>query len=113
MRPQDIAKTCKCLSVDTRVRLLRLLGDQCLCVGALARRLGITPGAVSQHLRVLREAGLVIPEKRGYFVHYQMDRQALDRWLAALREAFGSQARCEFGPAVLPLASKRKGGDDV
>jgi DNA-binding transcriptional ArsR family regulator len=113
LQPQGLAKVCKSLSVDTRVRLLRLLGDQSLCVGALAKRLGITPGAVSQHLRVLREAGLVAPEKRGYFVHYQVDRQALDRWLKALQEVFGPQARREFGPPAFPLAIKRKGEDDV
>lgn len=113
MRPQDLAKACKSLSVDTRVRLLRLLKDHSLCVGALAKRLGITPGAVSQHLRVLREAGLVVPEKRGYFVHYQVDQQALEQWLAALREVFGSQSRREFGPPVFPLVISRKGEDDV
>ncbi len=113
MRPQDLAKTCKSLSVDTRVRLLRLLGDQSLCVGALASRLGVTPGAVSQHLRVLREAGLVTPEKRGYFVHYRVNRRALDHWLAAMREVFSSQARREFGPPVFSLAVERKGEDDV
>lgn len=113
MRPQDLAKACKSLSVDTRVRLLRLLVDQSLCVGALAKRLGVTPGAVSQHLRALREAGLVVPEKRGYFVHYQVDRQALDRWLAALQEAFGSQARCEFGPLAFPLSINEKENNDV
>lgn len=113
MRPQDMAKICKCLSVDTRVRLLRLLGDQSLCVGALAKRINLTPGAVSQHLRVLREAGLVTPEKRGYFVHYQVDRQTLDQWLAAMQEVFGSQARREYGPPVFPLAIEQKGEDDV
>jgi len=113
LRPREIAKVCKSLSVDTRVRLLRLLEDQCLCVGALAKRLGVTPGAVSQHLRILREAGLIFPEKRGYFVHYQVDRQALQRWLGALQEIFGSQARREFGPPVFPLAIKSKGEDYV
>jgi len=113
LRPQDLAKICKSLSVDSRVRLLRLLGDQSLCVGALAKRLGVTPGAVSQHLRVLREAGLVVPEKRGYFVHYQVDRQALDHWLAALQEVFGSQARRQYGPPAFPLAIPKKGEKDV
>ncbi len=109
MQPQELAKICKSLAVDTRVRLLRLLQDQSLCVGALSHRLGITPGAVSQHLRVLREAGLVIPEKRGYFVHYQVDRQALARWLGALGEAFGPLSRPEFGPPLFPLFDPRQG----
>ena len=113
MKPQELAKTCKSLSVDTRVRLLRLLKDRSLCVGALAGRLGVTPGAVSQHLRVLREAGLVIPEKRGYFVHYQVDQAALDQWLAALREALGADARPEYGPSPVSLMISREGGENV
>jgi DNA-binding transcriptional ArsR family regulator len=49
-------------------------------VGALASQLDITQGAVSQHLRVMRDAGLVIDEKRGYFVHYRLNEQTLARW---------------------------------
>ncbi|RJX32961.1 MAG: transcriptional regulator [Desulfarculus sp.] len=113
MTPRELARICKCLSADTRLRLLRLLKEQTLCVGALARRLRITPGAVSQHLRVLREAGLVVPEKRGYFVHYRVDQQGLDQWLSALREVFGSQARPEYGPPAFFLARTTKGEKDV
>lgn len=48
-----------------------------LCVNALASRLDVTQGAVSQHLRILRDAGLVTAEKRGYFVHYRLTEAAL------------------------------------
>lgn len=49
-------------------------------MNALACRLGISQGAVSQHLRIMRDAGLVIDEKRGYYVHYRLNRETLDRW---------------------------------
>jgi len=45
-------------------------------VNALAARLGVTQGAVSQHLRIMRDAGLVIDQKRGYFVHYELNERA-------------------------------------
>jgi DNA-binding transcriptional ArsR family regulator len=35
---------------------------------------------VSQHLRILRAAGLVCSEKRGYWVHYSLDEAGLGRW---------------------------------
>jgi len=70
----------KVLSVETRVRMIRLLRPHPLCVSALARQLGITPAAVSQHLRVLRDAGIVSGVKYGYYVHYQLNREVLDRW---------------------------------
>lgn len=60
------------LSTESRVRIVQLLSKHVLCVGALSRLTGISPGAVSQHLRVLKSAGLVRPERRGYFVHYRL-----------------------------------------
>ena len=76
----DLARILKVLSVGTRVRIVRVLKGRVLCVGALASQLNVTQGAVSQHLRVMRDAGLVIDEKRGYYVHYRLDEQTLDRW---------------------------------
>jgi len=58
--------------VETRVRVLALLQKRSMCVGALARALGITDAAVSQHLRVLRDAGLVIAERRGRAGSYRL-----------------------------------------
>ncbi|MGN1383084.1 MAG: ArsR/SmtB family transcription factor, partial [Eubacterium sp.] len=47
------------------------------CVRALSRRLGISEAAVSQHVKVLKKAGLIEGEKRGYFVHYTVNRGLL------------------------------------
>ena len=67
----------KALADQTRLRLIDLLLTHDLCVGALARRLGISKPAVSQHLQILRKAGLVKGEKRGYWTHYSIERDAL------------------------------------
>jgi DNA-binding transcriptional ArsR family regulator len=69
------------LADPTRLKLLRLLSQQrepnALCVNALAYQLGITQSAVSQHLRVLKSAGLVKGERRGYRIHYFLNEEAL------------------------------------
>jgi len=78
--PKELARLLKVLSVGTRVRIVQLLKGRALCVNALAVRLDVTQGAVSQHLRVMRDAGLVIDEKRGYFVHYRLDEDTLATW---------------------------------
>jgi ArsR family transcriptional regulator, arsenate/arsenite/antimonite-responsive transcriptional repressor len=83
---RELALMFKALAVQARVRIVQFLKTQALCVGALSARLNITPGAVSQHLRVLKEAGLVEAEKRGYFMHYRLNRQTLSRWQEALKE---------------------------
>ena len=74
------ARVFKVLSVDTRVRMIELLKQRSLCVNALAQALSITPAAVSQHLRVLRDAEIVTAEKRGYFVHYGINEATLSEW---------------------------------
>jgi DNA-binding transcriptional ArsR family regulator len=69
------------LSDPTRLKLLRLLSQQqepnALCVNALAYRLGVTQSAISQHLRLLKSAGLVKGERRGYRIHYFLNEEAL------------------------------------
>ena len=67
----------KALADPTRVQILTQLADGGLCVGALAYRLGVTHSAVSQHLRILREAGFVDGVRRGYRVHYSLDRDRI------------------------------------
>jgi DNA-binding transcriptional ArsR family regulator len=82
----DMANVFKALSEPTRLRLLKLLsGGQALCVNALARKLGVTQSAVSQHLRVLKQAGLVTGARAGSFVHYSLQTDRLrtyQNWLA-------------------------------
>jgi len=78
--PKELARLLKVLSVGTRVRIVQLLKGRALFVNALASRLDVTPGAVSQHLRIMRDAGLVVDEKRGYFVHYRLNEDTLAAW---------------------------------
>ena len=69
----------KALADQNRLKLVDLLLTHDLCVGALANRLGISKPAVSQHLQILRKAGLVKGEKRGYWTHYSIERSVLHR----------------------------------
>ena len=62
-----------------RLRILELLTRRQYCVRSLARMLGISEPAVSQHLRVMREAGLVTVEKLGYHSHYRLVPEALEQ----------------------------------
>ena len=78
--PDKAARIFKILSVNTRVRMIDILKHRTLCVDALARELKISPAAVSQHLRILRDADIVIAEKRGYFVHYRVNEETLTKW---------------------------------
>ncbi|MBN2023072.1 MAG: winged helix-turn-helix transcriptional regulator [Pirellulales bacterium] len=100
---RDLARILKVLAVETRLRMMRALKGRSLCVGALASHLDVTQGAVSQHLRVMRDAGLVIDEKRGYHVHYRLNEKTLNKWrkqideLLCLRPAANRRPRRESG----------------
>lgn len=75
-----VARGLKILSVETRLRIIQLLRNRSLCVGALTCQLGLTQGAVSQHLKVLRDTGFVIAQRQGNFVHYRVSEDALAQW---------------------------------
>jgi DNA-binding transcriptional ArsR family regulator len=73
--PSDVFKA---LSVETRLKIIELLKwHGPLGVTAIAELLDVTPSAVSQHLRVLRQAGLVDRERKGYSVPYSVDEEGL------------------------------------
>lgn len=80
-----ILTTLKALADETRLKLIQLLLDQNLCGRALAQHLGISEAAVSQHLKVLKEAGVVAGEKRGYWTHYTIEKNALEMVIAELQ----------------------------
>lgn len=72
----------KALADDTRLAIVKLLLQHRYCVRALSIQLKISDAAVSQHLKVLREADLLYGEKKGRYMHYQVNRDSL-RALAA------------------------------
>lgn len=67
----------KALADDTRMQILELLLRHNYCVSALARKSELSEAAISQHIKVLREADLLIGQKRGYFMHYDVNRKVL------------------------------------
>jgi ArsR family transcriptional regulator len=88
----------KALSDPTRLRILHLLAynqlglckDAPLCVNALTNQLEVSQSAVSQHLRILRQADLVQADRQGSFMHYSIDPAGLKKCADALGDLFGN-----------------------
>jgi DNA-binding transcriptional ArsR family regulator len=76
---KETAELFKILSVDKRIEIIELLKKNTMNVNALAKRIGVTQSAVSQHLRILKAAGLVSDERKGYWIHYSLNRQTLEK----------------------------------
>ncbi len=73
----ELINALKALSDETRLNLVKLLLKHNYCVGALSKQLNISNSAVSQHLKILRAAGIVKGEKRGYYTHYFVNRELM------------------------------------
>jgi DNA-binding transcriptional ArsR family regulator len=74
------AELFKVLGVESRIRIIDLLKEKGpLGVNKMSELLGITPSAVSQHLKVLKHAGLVRNERKGYWIPYQIEPAALEK----------------------------------
>lgn len=84
-------EVCQTLSVKARVEILELLKDRNLCVNALTHRLGITQSAVSQHLRILKSAGLVKADKRGYWMHYSVNTKTLQKYKELMNKVLSTK----------------------
>ncbi len=96
MQENNIRKALKALGDENRYRMIEYLSKGDLCVGALARLLNTSKPAVSQHLKVLREAGLVRGEKRGYWTHYMVDKEMLRKAAGIIEQlAEGNVQSCQ------------------
>jgi ArsR family transcriptional regulator len=77
-RDAELALLAKALGHPARVRILRLLlsHDACYC-GEIVRELPLAQATVSQHLKVLKDAGLIVGEIEGLRTCYCASRQRL------------------------------------
>lgn len=89
----ELARFAKALGHPVRARIVRLLAGQSECMyGSIAEQLPLAASTVSQHLQVLKAAGLVHGEMDGPRVCYCLDRTALVRGQALLAN-LSNQAR--------------------
>ncbi len=72
---EKLARIFKLFSVEARIRIVQALKRRAMCVTELTSQLGISQEATSQHLRVLRDVGIVWFQKRGFHVYYSLDKQ--------------------------------------
>jgi DNA-binding transcriptional ArsR family regulator len=91
------------LAQGTRLEAFRQLvqaGPDGLAAGDLAERLGISPPALSFHLRGLAQAGLVRPRQQGRFIYYSAAYDAMQSLVDFLTENCCSGSSC--APARAP-----------
>ncbi len=73
-----IYKAFKALGEPTRLKIIKMLSIQGMCVCELSEVLDMLQPRVSQHLKILKDAELVIENKEGYFVCYTLNTKELN-----------------------------------
>jgi ArsR family transcriptional regulator len=73
--PRPLARLCRALGDETRVRIVSLLAHGELCVCHIEGALDVPQPTVSRQLAVLRAAGVVETRREGTWVHYRLAEQ--------------------------------------
>lgn len=84
---EELATLAKALAHTTRVQIIRILAQRTSCVcGDIVSELPLAQSTVSEHLRILKTAGLIIGELDGPHVCYCIDPRVLGRLKTLVRE---------------------------
>lgn len=87
----DLDELLRALSHRERRMFLRLCHGEAVAAGDLAERSTLSLATVSEHLKVLRKAGLVTVEKDGRFWRYRADAARVEAVIAALGQWNGDE----------------------
>ena len=89
----------KALGDPTRLRIVQVLAGGPRCVCEVQDQVDVAANLLSHHLKVLREAGLVQARRRGRWMDYRLDADALAAVAAAVPTGEGARAdaRCACG----------------
>lgn len=77
------AERLKALAESTRLKILKMLSQEEMCVCEIIDKLHLSQPAVSHHLKILRQADIITDRKAGKWVFYSLNR---DEYLSLLEE---------------------------
>jgi len=88
---KEMSEVFKALGDPTRLRIIRMLASNMennLCVVDLAKKLGVTQPAASQHIKVLKNVGILEPNRDGFHVYYNINIDVLNDYKKNIDELF-------------------------
>lgn len=113
---KDFIRVMKALSDPNRARILKLLQQKTLCVNEITGIIKLSQPTVSKHLKILKNAGLVVSKKRGMWMYYQISNGADSPYaatmLGSLRHWLNEIVQCDRSKTVLSDPSKKGGIDE-
>lgn len=69
---EQIVKVFKALGDETRLKILIIVSKRNICAKGIAKHLNISEAAVSQHIKTLKDANIIVGEKTGYYINYKL-----------------------------------------
>ena len=78
----------KALSDPIRRDILTLLRREPMAAGDIAAQFSVSAATISHHLSILRDAGLILDDKRGKYIYYELNMSVVDeilQWISALK----------------------------
>ena len=92
---EPLARACKALAHPARLAILQTLARQGTCIcGEIVDVMPLSQATVSQHLKILKQAGLIIGETDGPRSCYCIDSKTLSQLRERLENLFGSLNGC-------------------
>ena len=75
----DVAELFKAFADTTRIKIIAVLKDEELCVGAISELINVSQSAVSHQLRVLKNSKIVKPKRVGKQIFYSLDDEHIKK----------------------------------
>ncbi|ALC18042.1 transcriptional regulator, ArsR family [Desulfuromonas soudanensis] len=91
------ARVLKAMAHPTRLFIIEELEKEERCVCDLTAMIGADVSTVSKHLSVLRQAGIVVDDKRGNQVFYRLQVPCILNFFGCIESVLESQARAHAG----------------
>ena len=96
----ELSSCLKALGDPTRLTIFQQLLIRKHCTRSLSKKLGISEPAISQHLKILYEAGMVYKEKYGYHMHYLPTQEAMDYLATSFEQMRQASLAVDRNPLV-------------
>ncbi len=84
----SVQNTLRALADPTRREILELLKSGAMSAGEITERFDITGAAISRHLSVLKESGLIRDRREGKYIYYELNVSVLEEimlWISTFR----------------------------
>ena len=75
----DVAELFKAFADTTRIKIISVLKEEELCVGAISELINVSQSAVSHQLRALKSAKIVKPRRKGKQIFYALDDEHIKK----------------------------------